>query len=461
MQLSRSRLLSSLPLLLLIAFMVVVFVTGGSSRTDVLSLVFLRPFAALVCAVALASLPSDRLREYRLLFLLFGSLALLIALHLVPLPPSLWRSLPGRELLAEIDRTVGIVDAWRPLTLEPAATWDALFGLLVPFAALLLAVQLTVRDGIRLMYLLVALGCASSLLGLFQLAGPPDGPLYLYAVTNDGAAVGLFANRNHTAVFLACLFPILAYLVSIATPNPNRARFTRIAAVATGVFLFAMILLSGSRAGTLASVLGIALAFAIFHARSPRPKGYHQWLDRRVLAGLGAIGGVALLFAFFARANALNRLFADDQLNDLRFRVWGAIAELGWSYFPAGSGIGSFVPVYQVVEAHDVLRPDYLNHAHNDWLELFLTGGLPAMSLIAVAILFSLRHARRAWFGRDANTAMAAQARVGSVILLIFALASIADYPLRTPSLAAFAVLAAVWLHRSMADGNAIRVEFG
>lgn len=448
MLLSRSELLRSLPLYLLIFFTTIVFLTGGASRADVISLVFLRPFAAVVAAIALCWLSWRALFEHRMLFLLFGAFAFLIALHLVPLPPSLWQALPGRDLVVEIDHTAGIVGAWRPLTLDRAASWNALYSLLVPFAALLLAVQLSSRNSIKLMYLLVAVGCASSLLGLLQISGPSDSPLYLYAITNEGAAVGLFANRNHTAVFLACLFPILGHLASIAAPTSGRQRFTSIAAIAIGMFLLAMILLSGSRGGALAAVLGIGFSLAIFQTGGRQRQTVHNG-RRRALVGLGLVIAVVSLFTFFARSNALDRLFGGNQWADLRFRVWGSIAELGWSYFPAGSGIGSFVPVYQVVEPHEVLRPDYLNHAHNDWLEIFLTGGLPALFLIAAAMLFALWHARRAWFPRDVDPVAAAQARVGSVILLTLAFASIADYPLRTPSIAAFAVMAAVWLNRS------------
>src|SRR3546814_18783044 len=61
-------------------------------------------------------------------------------------------------------------------------------------------------------------------LGLAQVIGPRDGPLYLYEITNNGSAVGLFANRNHQAALLACLFPMLAVYASIDHPSAERMR---------------------------------------------------------------------------------------------------------------------------------------------------------------------------------------------------------------------------------------------
>ncbi len=38
-------------------------------------------------------------------------------------------------------------------------------------------------------------------------------------------------------------------------------------------------------------------------------------------------------------------------------------------------------------EPDALLRADYANHAHNDWLEVALTGGLPALLILAAACL--------------------------------------------------------------------------
>mgnify|MGYP007125385276 CR=1 FL=1 len=91
------------------------------------------------------------MRAHGLLFgLAVAALALTIA-HLVPLPPAIWSQLPGRELVSEIDRAAGLGDVWRPLSLTPGATWNALHAQLVPLAALVLGAQLGRDDLWRLL----------------------------------------------------------------------------------------------------------------------------------------------------------------------------------------------------------------------------------------------------------------------------------------------------------------------
>ena len=55
----------------------------------------------------------------------------------------------------------------------------------------------------------------------------------------------------------------------------------------------------------------------------------------------------------------------------------------------------------------------------------------------------------RVWIGSGKVKADAALGRAASAVLILMVLASITDYPLRVPSLACFAVLAAVWLSQA------------
>ena len=112
----------SLQFKLLAAFIVVLFLTGGSARDDVMSLLVLRPLAVLALGAGLLTLSGAQLSANRIVFCLFFALVGLIGLHAVPLPPAIWQSIPGRELVAEIDRAAGLTGIWRPLSLEPYGT---------------------------------------------------------------------------------------------------------------------------------------------------------------------------------------------------------------------------------------------------------------------------------------------------------------------------------------------------
>src|SRR5690606_39579797 len=58
---------------------------------------------------------------------------------------------------------------------------------------------------------MIILACVSALWAASQLTGSARGPLYIYNITNNGSAVGLFANRNLPAVFLAAAIAMLGW----------------------------------------------------------------------------------------------------------------------------------------------------------------------------------------------------------------------------------------------------------
>ena len=120
-------------------------------------------------------------------------------------------------------------------------------------------------------------------------------------------------------------------------------------------------------------------------------------------------------------------------------------------YFPWGSGFGSFPDVFKVWEPEEALGFTYTNHAHNDWLELLMTGGVPAMLLLLVVVAAWGWRTYVAWRVMKPATREARYARMASILVLMLALASVVDYPLRVPSMMGFAVVLALWLHRDSA----------
>ena len=239
------------------------FLLGGGSRDDIGSLVILRPVAVIACGYALWTLNADTARHYRAALAIAVAGMVLVVMQLVPLPPAVWTTLPGHGIVSDIDRTAGLGALWRPWTMSPTGTWNALFALFVPLAALLLGIQLPREDQFRLLGVIGGLGLLSALVGLLQTLGPANGPLYFYQITNNGFAVGLFANRNHAATLLACIFPMLAVYASIER-SAEVARFRSWAALMLAAALLPLILVTGSRAGLLLSVIGLGLA-ALLH----------------------------------------------------------------------------------------------------------------------------------------------------------------------------------------------------
>jgi O-antigen ligase len=438
----------SVPFLVLVGFLALTFFMGGSARQDVQSLVVLRPAALMVCGVALWSLTRSQVMAYRFLFGMLVAVLILVSIHLVPLPPAIWANLPGRAVIGEIDRVAGLREVWRPVSMVPASTWNAFYSIFVPAAVLLLGAQLSSQQKYQLLPVLLGLGLLSGFWGMLQTIGNPQGPLYLYRITNNGSAVGLFANRNHQAILLATLFPMLAVNAVLGVRTEEQAKVRAAAAGAAGVVLIPLLLITGSRAGLILGVVGLAAAGMLYRkprTRVPRKRKIVTFAWHYPLIAFGVLCLTALT-VILSRAEALQRLASPDQAEEQRFQVWGPIAAMAWKYFPVGSGVGTFVEVYQIDEPILALSPNYLNHAHNDWLELYMTAGLPGLILLAVALLGFARASLWALRSTAEDRKAVTFARLGSCVVGILALGSLGDYPLRTPSLACVFLVGLIWL---------------
>lgn len=430
----------------LAGFLVATFVLGGGARGDIASLLLLRPLAVLVCGYALVTLDRSSLAAHRGLLAWFAAVVALVVVHLVPLPPAIWHALPGRSLLIAVDAATGNAGAWRPLTIVPDDAMNALFSLTIPAAVLLLGIQLPQRDRNRLVPWLLGLIVASGILGLLQAIGPERGPLYFYAITNPGQPVGLFSNRNHASLLLACLAPLAATWL-LESPTDRRRMVIGLIATAT---LAPLAIAAGSRAGLVLTVVGLAGSLVLLW-RGDLAHADRRFVTRAALGAGAILVAVSASLLIFSHAASVDRLLADNQGGDLRFRSWPVVLAVARDFFPWGSGAGSFATAFQIREPVALLKPTYFNHAHNDLLEVYATTGIPGMILLGVGVIAVGLAAWAAWRRDPAKSAAnlrhaRALARMASLILGLIAIASLVDYPLRTPSLAAFAMVMALWL---------------
>lgn len=429
--------------LALATFVALTFLVGGSSRDDVASLPIVRALAMLALAFGLVMLPPGTVKANRGLLALAIATPLLAIIQLVPLPPGLWQMLPGRELAAAVGSATGLADIWRPISLVPHRTVNSLLAFATPLAAILLMLCLARPWQERMLFVVAAIAAVSAVMGLLQTIGGTGNPLYLYRITNPEAAVGLFANRNHNAMMLACLLPLIGAGLSTIKITAEQLRTSEWVAAGFAILVFPFILATQSRAGLVLAPIGLVLGWWTYQ----RPQGLTSRrevpkFDPRVVFGAVAAGALMVLTLLLSKTPILKRLAEGDPTDELRFQVWGPIADLVLRYLPWGSGLGTFVEVWAIAEPETRLGPKYLNHAHNDLLEAALTGGLPLLAIIAAALLYC--------FGRTASVHQGvsnerALRRAGASILIILGLGSLYDYPLRVPSVAVVAALAFVW----------------
>jgi O-antigen ligase len=365
---------------------------------------------------------------------------LLLLLHLLPLPPLIWQALPGREFVGATITAAGAAPKWMPLSLSPPLTHLSLLTLLPPFAAFIASLTLSSRERWIPIIVILVFVLASILLGLIQRFQGPESPLYFYEYSNFGSATGTFANRNSFAALLYVAIPLTWALAfrSLRDERINRYIIMGVAALMLLIIILGLAV-AGSRAGIL---LGMIALFGSSFLAWGQQKSSSIPLGSRF--AITAMIGALLIVGQFGMVTIL-RLADTDLLSDYRTQVFAASLRTAWTYFPIGSGFGTFVPIYAMHETPATMHNTYVNHVHNDWLELWIEGGIP-VALILVAFLY--------WYFRSSIQVWGAGSRYGASLLPraatlaagLLLLHSLVDYPLRAPALASLFGLFAAFI---------------
>jgi O-antigen ligase len=122
-----------------------------------------------------------------------------------------------------------------------------------------------------------------------------------------------------------------------------------------------------------------------------------------------------------------------DVGSDLRWQFTQWSLPLARQYWVFGSGMETFKTLFETQERLDWLRPTYVNAVHNDYLQLLIEGGLPGLavlSLLVASLIGPIRTFRRMSRREPRRLEIA----FGLSVLVLFALHSAVDYPLRRPA---------------------------
>lgn len=445
-----SRLAVDRAFVLLIPLLILYWFAGGASRGDVPGQILVRGGACGALLAASLWMPRPAWRTVRPVAAFLLIALILVILQLVPLPPAVWQSLPSRAWLADAAIVSGQPQPWRPLSLVPGATMNAAESLVVPAAVLVLIAGMRERTRAMLPALVLVLVAAGAGVGMLQAIGAGFGnPLI-----NDtpGEVSGMFANRNHFALFLAmgCLIaPVWAF------DGTHAARWRSPVAFALVLLFVLTILASGSRAGMM--IGGVATGIGLLLARRGLARMLRhvpRWVVPALLVSIvGMIGGLVLVALLADRAESINRILSVDASDDMRARALPVVLKMVRTYFPLGTGIGGFDTMFRIYEPFDLLKPTYFNHAHNDFFEIVLDAGLPGLLAVTAAVLWWGWASVRGW--RIWRATSFTLPLLGSATILLILIASIFDYPARTPMIMAMLAIAATWLNAQESEGAA------
>ncbi len=253
------------------------------------------------------------------------------------------------------------------------------------------------------------------------------------------SATGTFINRNHFATLLAIALPFALLLAipkatSDRTPHPIswRRRFVaaadgaglgRLLAVAASALIWLGLLLSHSRAGLAAALVGAAIVLVRFRAT-------------RAARWAGALGaGVLLVLLTVETAQAPGERFLTlkDEIEDRAGRpaVWLASTGLVRQRPLLGWGFGTFERAFPTVQSADI--EVHYDHAHNDWLEWATEGGVVALVAAITLLGVALRNTWRTTRETIGAATFSISCRAATAALAVHAAF---DFSLRIPAVA-------------------------
>jgi len=436
-----------------LAVTALIFGGGGAQSPTTEMLVELVAIAVLM--IELSRLRRNALGRPTLLALALAGLILLVpVLQLVPLPPSIWTRLPGRETVTQIAGLLGTADRFRPLSLQPDLTLRSLLSLLPGIAMFLAALRLSIRETHFLLLLTIGIALVSVALSAVQLAMGPNGTAYLYITTHQGLATGFFANRNHQGTFLVIAFLATAAISAgfnrstaakaaaeapEASPasragrgsgyrarrdrGPDRAAFIRIALWCTLAVCAVGTLATASRTASVLLVVAAGLSLPWYTKLRMRARPVPT-----VLATLAAIGFVTLLFSTAGVQTLLARF---QSSHDARYEFWPDVVYAVKAFFPVGAGMGAFDAAFRTVEQLSIVGSSYVNDAHNDYLQTLVEAGIVAPILVLLFIAY-LVYAAVQLHSAALDPIRRTLGLMGLFGVVLIMLHSIVDYPLRT-----------------------------
>jgi len=387
----------------------------------------------------------------RLVWLLAALAVALPLLQSIPLPPTLWHALPGQEDRVAALALVGQADSWQPLTQSPPRTLAGLLAIVPALFAFLATAALRPADRQGVILAIAAAVLLSALFGAAQIALGHDA-LRLYSETHTGYVTGFQANRNAEAdVLLIGMAAIAAALVPglVAPvpgpraraprhldrlPSPARQRGRWLLLGGLLILLLLAVVLTGSRMGM--ALIAVALIGCWVILRRPlamlagESNALVRWLALPAMVAVALIAAYLLLEGNTVIGRSAMRFDAtSDPRSELWRDTWFAIQ----SAWPSGVGMGGFQPAMLAAERLEVLDTSRPNRAHNDYLELLLEGGLPAVLILVAATALIGLLAVRGWRARPSDQP---QIALGLTLMTIVALHSLVDYPLRSMALA-------------------------
>jgi O-antigen ligase len=418
---------------LITAVAAAVLMFGGTEPVSftVVEVILLGAAFFLVLAHRTGAVPS-----WRPAFVIPPVLVGVVALQLCPLPGKL-----AQRVADGTDHTIVVHSA--SLSFAPYSTRTHLLILVVCLSAYYLA-QIVCQDRDRkqrLIGFLVALGTFEAFFGLVQyLSGWQK--IFTYTKKYDlEEATGTYVNRNHYAGFLEMVLPFAVVLAVYQygkmrrnqhRPTSKMKNITMGAGFQSLLFwifisavIFIAIVFSRSRMGILSSLTCLTVMLCLLRLKQRTGLALSAIFTLLTICFLMWIG----IASPIGRFHDVGREF--NQNSGSRISIWRDTLPLIRNHPFIGTGLGSF-PVAFTTGQKTFLN-QFVNHAHNDYLEIASDLGLPAAAMFFISVLFILARTVRTFLSGEGKvvrfTALGCAASIIAILMH-----SLTDFNLYIPA---------------------------
>ncbi len=331
-------------------------------------------------------------------------------IQLIPLPSSFVK-LISSNTYALYSETAGIVEpiGWIPLTINKKQTLIEFFRITSYAGLYIVTVQLLAKKEYlkKTVMAIIIFASVLSLFAMIQHLLSSNKIYYFRELTKGGSPFGPYVNRNHYAGFMTMVFPIVLSIFLFYKPDfrygslreriaelfDQKMTSTHILIGFSAVLIALSIFLSLSRTGIIALTLSMILFGLLIVLKVNRSRGFSiMILFVLILCVVGWFGWEPI----FERFEKIRDVSGD--IYEKRFEFWNDSINIIRDYPLVGTGFGSFSHIYP--KYRSISSNYFLGHPHNDYLELFIDGGIIAVILFVWFIAAVLSRSYRVFIKR-------------------------------------------------------------
>lgn len=329
-----------------------------------------------------------------------------MGVQLLPLPFDFIRLLsPKAAYLHEPAQAVAGGKMLTTLSLHPKATLQEFFRFLSYLVFYVVTVQL-LSDYKRLRKVLLVVAGLAAVIAFFailQKFSSPDKIYWFRDVPQNAKPIGPWVSRNHFAGFMEMLIPLVIvmsmhYRPQITYQMPLRERFhslltlpkanLHILLIFAVVVMVASVFVSMSRGGILSGIVSVLFLIGVL---AMLKQGRSSFLTMTALSL-----AVLLLVTWLGWDPIIARfdrmMDQEGQFFDSRLLIWQDCLPMVRDFWQTGSGFGSFQAIFPIYK-NAFAGVSIVDHAHNDFVELIINGGVVSCALVGCFLFVVVRGA--------------------------------------------------------------------